>query len=335
MMIIIRPPPLSSSFFTHSGARGWEEKESKDIGKRVENKVCTQGRMEEAEGEKSVDKYDSEDDKRLIESLELHIGSLTPNGKGETATAVTQGGSPSVDASEEPEGKHLDEGSENVDKGIVSDSSGNSSSNSSEYTDGNEDEESELKDLPPEEDFLKLSNIPTSQSFQALPLICRNSEFIKSTDVDNLNLAYGEEEESYQSLVQYKRKYKKAIADLKFSRLEYDQKLLEVEGSYTDKVSRLEKEMSKLKKKYLHEIDELKRKNEDLQIRLARKVDVNRVERLERDLAASKHLIETLQTQKEVADQMKEYLHSRWVEQQQIVENVEKLIKGPAIQKNS
>ena len=34
---------------------------------------------------------------------------------------------------------------------------------------------------------------------------------------------------------------------LKFSRLEYDQKLLEVEGSYTDKVSRLEKEMSKLK----------------------------------------------------------------------------------------
>ena len=83
--------------------------------------------MEEAEGEKSVDKYDSEDDKRLIESLELHIGSLTRNGKGETATAVTQGGSPSVDASEEPEGKHLDEGSENVDKGIVSDSSGNSS----------------------------------------------------------------------------------------------------------------------------------------------------------------------------------------------------------------
>ena len=30
---------------------------------------------------------------------------------------------------------------------------------------------------------------------------------------------------------------------------------------------------------------------------------------------------------------MKEYLHSRWVEQQQIVENVEKLIKGPAIQR--
>ena len=90
-----------------------------------------------------------------------------------------------------------------------------------------------------------------------------------------------------------------------------------------------------MKKKYLHEIDDLKRKNEELQIRLARKVDINRVERLERDLAASKHLIETLQTQKDVADQMKEYLHSRWVEQQQIVENVEKLIKGPAIGKNS
>ena len=63
--------------------------------------------------------------------------------------------------------------------------------------------------------------------------------------------------------------------------------MLEVEGSYTDKVSHLEKEMSKLKKKYLHEIDDLKRKNEELQIRLARKVDINRVERLERDLAAS------------------------------------------------
>ena len=52
---------------------------------------------------------------------------------------------------------------------------------SSDYTDGNEDDESELKELPPEEEFLKLSNIPTSQSFQALPLICRSSEFIKST----------------------------------------------------------------------------------------------------------------------------------------------------------
>ena len=291
--------------------------------------------MEGTGGEKSVDKYDSDDDKRLIESLELHMGSLTPSGKGETTEDLPRGGSPSVDASGDPGVKHLGDGGENADEGISSDSSGSSSSNSSDYTDGNEDEKSELNELPSEEEFLKVSNIPTDQSFQALPLIHRSSEFIKSTDVDNLNLAYGEEEESYQSLVQYKRKYKKAIADLKFSRLEYDQKLLEVEGSYTDKVSHLEKEMSKLKKKYLHEIDELKRKNEDLQIRLARKVDVNRVERLERDLAASRHLIETLQTQKEVADQMKEYLHSRWVEQQQIVENVEKLIKGPAIQKNS
>ena len=59
-----------------------------------------------------------------------------------------------MDASEELEGKHLDDGNENMDEDIVNDSSGNSSSNSSEYTDGNEDEESELKDLPPEEDFL-------------------------------------------------------------------------------------------------------------------------------------------------------------------------------------
>ena len=60
------------------------------------------GLMEEAEGEKSVDKYDSDDDKRLIESLELHIGSLTPNGKGERLPFATWG-SPSVDASGEPE----------------------------------------------------------------------------------------------------------------------------------------------------------------------------------------------------------------------------------------
>ena len=81
---------LFSSALEVSGRR----RKEKSVCKRVENKVCMQGRMEAAEGEKSVDKYDSEDDKRLIESLELHIGSLTPNGKGETAAAVTRGEAP-------------------------------------------------------------------------------------------------------------------------------------------------------------------------------------------------------------------------------------------------
>ena len=62
-----------------------------------------------------------------------------------------------------------------------------------------------LKNLPTEEDFLNVSNIPNNQSFQALPLLYRSSEFIKNTDVDNLNLQNDEDEESYKSLLEYKR----------------------------------------------------------------------------------------------------------------------------------
>ena len=67
---------------------------------------------------------------------------------------------------------------------------------------------------------------------------------------------------------------------------------------------------------------------DELNIRLARKVDINRIEQLENELAVSKHQIETLQTQLLTADQMKEFLHSQWVEQQEIVQNVQKLIKS-------
>ena len=90
-----------------------------------------------------------------------------------------------------------------------------------------------FKNLPTEEDFLNVSNIQNNQSFQALPLIYRSSEFIKNTDVDNLNLQNDEDEESYKSLLEYKRKYKKAISDIKFSKLEFEQHLINYEGKYT------------------------------------------------------------------------------------------------------
>ena len=67
---------------------------------------------------------------------------------------------------------------------------------------------------------------------------------------------------------------------------------------------------------------------DELNIRLARKVDIKKIEQLENELAVSKHQIETLQTQLLTADQMKEFLHSQWVEQQEIVQNVQKLIKS-------
>eukprot|EP00943_MAST-04B_sp_MAST-4B-sp1_P004571 g4571.t1 len=65
----------------------------------------------------------------------------------------------------------------------------------------------------------------------------------------------------------------------------------------------------------------------DLNLRLARKVDVSVIEQLERDLEVSKHQIETLQTQLRTAHQMKEYLHSQWIEQQEIVKNVKNAIQ--------
>ena len=185
-----------------------------------------------------------------------------------------------------------------------------------------------LKNLPTEEDFLNVSNIPNNQSFQALPLLYRSSEFIKNTDVDNLNLENDEDEESYKSLLEYKRKYKKAISDLKFSKLEFEQHLINYEGKYTDEISKLKENMSVLKKNYGKEKSEMQKQIEELNIRLARKVDIKKIEQLENELAVSKHQIETLQTQLLTADQMKEFLHSQWVEQQEIVQNVQKLIKS-------
>mgnify|MGYP001240156785 FL=1 len=86
--------------------------------------------------------------------------------------------------------------------------------------------------------------------------------------------------------------------------------------------------MSALKKNHGKEKSEMLKQIDELNIRLARKVDIKKIEQLENELAVSKHQIETLQTQLLTADQMKEFLHSQWVEQQEIVQNVQKLIKS-------
>ncbi len=216
---------------------------------------------------------------------------------------------------------------QNVEIFSGNDSSNNANSDSSD-DDVEETESSFLRNLPSEEDFLNSSIIPSEKSFQALPLLYRSSEFIKNTDVDNLNIKNEEDEdESYKSLLEYKRKYKKAISDLQFSKLEFQQNLIENKGTYTDEIRKLKEEMSDLKVKHEYEIKKMQKEINDLNIRLSRKVDVAVIEQLERDLEVSKHQIETLQTQLRTAHQMKEYLHSQWIEQQEIVENVKNAIK--------
>jgi hypothetical protein len=216
---------------------------------------------------------------------------------------------------------------QNVEISSGNDSSNNANSDSSD-DDVEETESSFLRNLPSEEDFLNSSIIPNEKSFQALPLLYRSSEFIKNTDVDNLNIKNEEDEdESYKSLLEYKRKYKKAISDLQFSKLEFQQNLIENKGTYTDEIRKLKEEMSDLKVKHEYEIKKMQKEINDLNIRLSRKVDVAVIEQLERDVEVSKHQIETLQTQLRTAHQMKEYLHSQWIEQQEIVENVKNAIK--------
>ncbi len=312
------------------------------------NRKTMEDKKEMDEGEKEIDHYDSDDDRELIESLESHIESMTPNknnnnnSKKQEITAVEE--NDTLMTQLEKELNDIDIDNENTysndrrQEDLLKDEKQEKVESTSEDDDSSEDDfdvqdnhgngNNIFKNLPTEEDFLNVSNIPNNQSFQALPLLYRSSEFIKNTDVDNLNLQNDEDEESYKSLLEYKRKYKKAISDLKFSKLEFEQHLINYEGKYTDEISKLKENMSALKKNHGKEKSEMLKQIDELNIRLARKVDIKKIEQLENELAVSKHQIETLQTQLLTADQMKEFLHSQWVEQQEIVQNVQKLIKS-------
>ena len=201
------------------------------------------------EGEKEIDHYDSDDDRELIESLESHIESMTPNknnnnnSKKQEITAVEE--NDTLMTQLEKELNDIDIDNENTysndrrQEDLLKDEKQEKVESTSEDDDSSEDDfdvqdnhgngNNIFKNLPTEEDFLNVSNIPNNQSFQALPLLYRSSEFIKNTDVDNLNLQNDEDEESYKSLLEYKRKYKKAISDLKFSKLEFEQHLINYE----------------------------------------------------------------------------------------------------------
>ena len=183
------------------------------------NRKTMEDKKEMDEGEKEIDHYDSDDDRELIESLESHIESMTPNknnnnnSKKQEITAVEE--NDTLMTQLEKELNDIDIDNENTysndrrQEDLLKDEKQEKVESTSEDDDSSEDDfdvqdnhgngNNIFKNLPTEEDFLNVSNIPNNQSFQALPLLYRSSEFIKNTDVDNLNLQNDEDEESYKS----------------------------------------------------------------------------------------------------------------------------------------
>jgi hypothetical protein len=131
----------------------------------------------------------------------------------------------------------------------------------------------------------------------------------------------------------YEKKYTRAIADIKYLKLDQEQKILDIRDQHKAELDEMKEKMKAMEEAYRVQLDERNSELVELEDRLSTYFQANkplkRLAECESALEKAQEEIEVLRTQKEVADEMKAYLNRKWEESQTLVDGVQKLLVTP------
>ena len=179
--------------------------------------------------------------------------------------------------------------------------------------------------LPDEEIFLSYRN-PVQDEIFVPPSL-------GSDHPDEMNMF--ENAKGYKEELEYK--YHRVISDFKHYRMQKELEIDTLEDTHAAEIKSMKLEMSAMKISHETTIAEKDRSIKELHCQLTQYLDENdpikKLAYMSIELEKAKEEVEVLRVQNQVANEMKDYLNQKWIEQESVVDGVQQLMRKVSAQK--
>ena len=186
-------------------------------------------------------------------------------------------------------------------------------------------EDSNTLTLPDEEVFLSYRNPVLNEIFVPPSL--------GSNHPDEMNMF--ENFEGYKEELEFK--YHRVISDFKHYRMQKELEIDTLEDTHAAEIKSIKLEMSAMKISHETTIAEKDRLIKELHCQLTQYLDENdpikKMACMTIELEKAKEEVEILRVQNQVANEMKDYLNQKWIEQESVVDGVQQLMRKVSAQK--